>query len=79
MEGCREFLRVLGDYLDGALEGETRVRIERHLDACSGCHVIWQTTRKTLELYKSMPLYGLPEEVESRLMEVLESGLRLKR
>jgi anti-sigma factor (TIGR02949 family) len=35
---CEEALRLLAAYLDGELEPEDRVEVERHLDACRTCY-----------------------------------------
>jgi len=34
---CRELVEVITDYLEGALSGSDRVRLEAHLDACPYC------------------------------------------
>jgi anti-sigma factor RsiW len=34
---CREFVEVLTDYLEGALDAPERADIERHIVICRGC------------------------------------------
>jgi anti-sigma factor RsiW len=34
---CRELVELVTDYLDGALSGEDRDRLEAHLAACDDC------------------------------------------
>ena len=47
---CREFVEVLTDYLDGALEPAERADVERHLVICRGCSNYTDQMRSTLGL-----------------------------
>jgi len=47
---CREFVEVLTDYLDGALEPAERADVERHLVICRGCSNYTEQMRSTLDL-----------------------------
>jgi len=78
MQECRELLRALCDYLDGAVDAQSRERIDRHLKDCRHCRILCQTTRMTLDLYKSRPPNGVPAEIECRLMASLERRFGLK-
>jgi len=69
---CKELLQELADYLDGALEPEDRTRLEAHLAKCPNCWVVCDTTKKTIEVYKGLAPYPLPEDVKSRLMMALQ-------
>jgi anti-sigma factor RsiW len=72
MPTCREFLQMLGDYLDGGIDPGSRAAIDRHLALCPRCRIVCATTRKTLQLYKLLPPRGVSVEIESRLMASLE-------
>ena len=78
MQECRELLRALCDYLDGAVDAQARERIDRHLQHCPRCDILWKTTRRTLDLYKNRPPCGVPAEVECRLLASLERRFGLK-
>jgi hypothetical protein len=65
---CKQFLEELGDDL-------ARADMERHVQKCSHCRVIWNTTRKTVQFYQGMPLCALPPDVESRLAAALEKRI----
>jgi predicted anti-sigma-YlaC factor YlaD len=69
---CRQFREALCDYLDGTVESVARSGLDRHRSECTNCRIVWATTRKTIELYKSLPLHGVPPEVEVRLMAAIE-------
>jgi anti-sigma factor RsiW len=69
---CKHLLTELTDYLDGSLDADVRIHLEAHLAKCPNCWVVCDTTRKTIQVYKGMEPYPLPEDVKSRLMKALE-------
>jgi len=72
---CKEVLRRLCDYLDGNLDPRLVVELSRHLDHCEDCHIVVDTTRKTIEVYcKSEPM-ALPADVKERLDRALYEKL----
>ena len=72
---CRDFLAELTDYLDERIDAELRAKLERHITECPNCWVIADTTKKTIQIYKGMEPYPIPEDVESRLMKALEKKM----
>ena len=75
---CRDFLAELSDYLDERTDAELRAKLERHITECPNCWVIADTTKKTIQIYKGMEPYPIPEEVESRLMLALQKKMAAK-
>ena len=47
---CREFVEVLTDYLEGALDAAERAEIERHIVICRGCSNYVEQFRTTIDL-----------------------------
>lgn len=47
---CREFVEILTDYLDGALEPAERADVERHLVICRGCSNYTEQMHSTIGL-----------------------------
>jgi anti-sigma factor RsiW len=47
---CQEFVEVLTDYLECALDADERAEIERHIVICRGCTNYVEQTRATIEL-----------------------------
>jgi anti-sigma factor (TIGR02949 family) len=76
---CKEFLAWLNEYLDEEAAEEIRKKVEQHVNACPNCWVIFDTTKKTLKIYKGMDPQQLPKDVESRLMAALEKRLARER
>ena len=72
---CRDFLAELSDYLDERIDAELRGELERHITECASCWVIADTTKKTIEIYKGMEPYPIPQGMESRLMQALEKKM----
>jgi hypothetical protein len=44
-----------------------RADFEQHLRGCEHCEVILNTTRKTIEIYRSHEIYDLPAGLRERL------------
>lgn len=68
---CTEFLALLDDLIDDSVAAETRAELELHLRRCGHCEVILNTTRKTIEIYRSHQLYDLPSGLRERLHAVI--------
>ena len=64
---CTEFLAILDDLIDNSVAAQTRAEVESHLKKCGHCEVIFNTTRKTIEIYRDSKLYELPENLRTRL------------
>ena len=47
---CKEFVELLTDYLDDALDPAARAEIERHLVICRGCSDYAEQMRSTIDL-----------------------------
>ena len=47
---CVEFVEVVTDYLEGAMDARDRARLEAHLRACDGCTHYLAQIRITIEL-----------------------------
>jgi anti-sigma factor RsiW len=76
---CKDFLAELSDFLDEKTDAELRAKLERHIAECPNCWVICDTTRKTIQVYKGMKSYPIPQEVHSRLMAAVEKKMAAKR
>jgi anti-sigma factor RsiW len=65
---CAEFVELVTDYLEGALEAGSRLRFEEHLAECEGCETYLEQMRQTLRLLGRIPRETLSEEVRERLL-----------
>ena len=70
---CSDFLQELTDYLDGAMDAQTRAELEDHHQWCHNCYVVCNTTKMTIEIYRDSTLYELPEDLRDRLRTAILS------
>jgi anti-sigma factor RsiW len=68
---CKDCLEQISDYLEGKMEADLKRQLEQHLKRCHHCHVVFESTRKTIELYCDGRLFPLPVEVRDRLHNAL--------
>ena len=68
---CRSVVRELSNYLDEAMDGDLRQSLEVHLEHCEDCHLLVDTTRKTIQIFCNSEPLPLSENVRSRLHDAL--------
>lgn len=73
---CKGVIRQLCDYLDGELDPALAEELEKHLEHCEDCHLVVDTTRKTIEIYCNTEPLPLPADVRGRLERALADRLR---
>ena len=78
MLDCKKVLLEISNYLDGNLDEDLKRNIETHVRMCRHCKVVFDTTRKTIELYCDGKLFALPEDVRTRLHESLRRKWQAK-
>ena len=76
MINCKDCLHQISSYLEGQLDTELKKSLEEHLVFCHNCQVVFDSTRKTIELYCDGKLFQLPGEVRSRLHSALRQRLQ---
>jgi predicted anti-sigma-YlaC factor YlaD len=69
---CKDFLKELNEYLDETDDPEIRRRVQEHINECPNCWVVFDTTKKTLQVYKGVEAQELPADVHERLMAALQ-------
>ena len=73
---CTDFLAKLTDYFDGQIEAELLDEVKQHLSSCHHCEVIVDTTRMTIDVYRSNEPYEFPEELSDRLRSAVMDRCR---
>jgi predicted anti-sigma-YlaC factor YlaD len=76
---CNDFLKELSDYLDGKITESLKIELDEHLHWCHECHVVFNTTRQTIEIYRDNELYELPAPLRTRLHEAIMTKCRKTR
>jgi len=75
---CKEFLQELNEYLDETIDAGLRKQLETHITECPNCWVIFDTSKKTIQVYKGMEPQSVPKDVEERLMLALQKKMAAK-
>ncbi len=76
---CKTFVSELTDYLDDRIDAELKERLEAHMAACPECYVVFDTTRKTVEILRGHErACCIPADVRGRLMEAMERKMAAK-
>lgn len=73
---CNGVRREISNYIDGDIEATVRLDFELHLQGCQHCTVVVDQVKKTVELFCDAELVDVPNDVRSRLYEVLQNKLR---
>ncbi len=71
MLSCKDFLGWLNDYLDETADDQVKAQVKEHITNCPNCWVVYDTTKKTLQVYKGMEPREVPETLRNRLLEAL--------
>jgi anti-sigma factor RsiW len=76
---CEEFFAEFADYLEGQVSPEVRQELELHLSQCHACHVLYDSSRKTIKLVSESDSFELPEKVFDPIIDRVMSKLRTER
>ena len=68
---CTEFIAMLDDLIDDAVSARLRADLEEHLRGCEHCEVTLNTTRKTIQIYRSHEIYEMPASLRERLHKAI--------
>lgn len=72
---CQELIAYLSDYIDRDLDEALHAEAQQHLATCHDCHVVLDTTQRTILLYRQAYRDGIPQERRSRLFDRLQRSL----
>jgi predicted anti-sigma-YlaC factor YlaD len=73
---CQEFVELVTDYLEGALDEEARVRFEEHMQLCHGCEVYLRQMEETAARMGSVPAESLSPDAQSVLLDAFRGFRR---
>ena len=65
---CQELVELVTDYLEGALDDETRARFEHHVAQCDGCTAYLEQMRQTAKLVGRLHEDHIGEPSRTKLM-----------
>ena len=75
---CTDFMTEIGNYLEGEVADELREQLEAHLTHCHTCHVVVDSTRKTLRVVTDAGSFDLPDSVIRPIAREIMARIRRK-
>jgi hypothetical protein len=76
---CEEFFAEFADYLENQVSPEVREELELHLSQCRACHVLYDSTRKTVKIVSESDSFELPQNVFDPIIDRVMAKLRTDR
>ena len=73
---CTDFLAKLTDYFDGRIDPQLLDEVKEHLSTCHHCEVVVDTTRMTIDVYRSHEHYDFPDDLALRLRSAVMERCR---
>jgi len=76
---CEEFFAEFADYMENQVSPEVRQELELHLSQCRACHVLYDSSRKTVKIVTESDSFELPQNVSESMIERVMAELRKDR
>jgi putative zinc finger protein len=76
---CDEFFAEFADYLENQVSPEVRQELELHLSQCRACHVLYDSSRKTIKIVSESNSFELPQKVFDPIIDRVMLKLRTER
>ena len=76
---CEEFFAEFADYMENQVSPETRQELESHLSHCRACHVLYDSSRKTVKIVTESNSFELPQSVSESMIARVMAELRKDR
>ena len=73
---CEEFFAEFADYLEDQVSAEVRQELELHLSQCRACHVLYDSTRKTVKIVSESDSFELPQDIFGPIIDRVMAKLR---
>jgi predicted anti-sigma-YlaC factor YlaD len=73
---CQEFVELVTDYLEGALDDDTVRRFEEHMDLCQGCETYLSQMKETASRLGEIPVESLSPETQETLLSAFRDFRR---
>ena len=73
---CQEFVELVTDYLEGALDEDTVRRFEEHMALCPGCETYLSQMQETASRLGEIPVESLSPETQATLLSAFRDFRR---
>jgi hypothetical protein len=76
---CEEFFTEFADYLENQVSLGVRQELELHLSQCRACHVLYDSSRKTVKIVTESNSFELPQNILDPIIDRVMAKLRTER
>jgi len=73
---CKDFLDELSSYLDDELSPDYRRELTAHVEGCSTCQVLLDSTGKTIRIVTETRSFDMGDRLSERLVQRILERLR---
>ncbi len=73
---CQDFVELVTDYLEDALDEDTARRFEEHLALCAGCETYLSQMKETASRVGEIPVESLSAETQATLLSAFRDFRR---
>jgi anti-sigma factor RsiW len=73
---CQDFVELVTDYLEDALDEDTARRFEEHLALCAGCETYLSQMKATASRVGEIPVESLSAETQATLLSAFRDFRR---
>ena len=73
---CQDFVELVTEYLEGALDEDTARRFEEHLPLCPGCETYLSQMKETASRLGEIPVESLSPETQATLLSAFRDFRR---
>ena len=73
---CQDFVELVTDYLEGALDEDTVRRFDEHMALCPGCGTYLHQMKETASRLGEIPVESLSAEAQSTLLSAFRDFRR---
>jgi RNA polymerase sigma-70 factor (ECF subfamily) len=76
---CEQVAQYLSDYIDKEIDAPLKKQAEEHIATCNHCHVLLDTTQKTLSLYHTSQPRVIPITERERLYRAIQAAFQKRK
>ncbi len=76
---CEQLAQYLSDYIDSDLDEPLKKQAEEHIATCNHCHILLDTTQKTLELYRVTQPRVLSADPRARIYQQVQAAFKKRK
>jgi anti-sigma factor RsiW len=73
---CQDFVELVTDYFEGALDEESTTRFDEHRALCPGCETYLLQMRQTVARLGEVPVGSLSTEAQAALLSAFRERAR---